>query len=310
MDLRDLRYFVAAAEERSFTRAARRCFVAQQGLSAAIARLERSIGERLFERGGRGVDLTPAGARLLPRARELLRLADETLDAVREAPAERPGALRVGIVTPAAAELTSPILRTFRRRHPRVAVSVRELGFGDLVDALSSRAIDVGIGVGPSSDGRIERTPLFVEPQVAILPRWHPLADAPSLRVEDLVDEVFVSGATLPREWIGHWRFEQQRGAPARLAPPWLSEARTPSEINEVVAAGNAIITGPMSHGRLLPHPLVVCVPVVDAPGSEAGVAVAAQEAPPDAIRFREVAREVSERLRHAVPGASRPQAV
>jgi DNA-binding transcriptional LysR family regulator len=303
MNLRDLHYFVAAIEEGSFTRAARRCFVAQQALSIAIARLERDVGQQLFERDHRGAVPTEAGTRLLPRARELLRLADEPLEESLTADSQ-PARLGIGLMVPAAAEITSPILRAYRKAHPDVAVSIHELGFEHLLPALMARTVDVALTVGPVADERLKAVPLFVEPQAAILPRRHRLADANELQAETLLDEVFVSGAESPPAWIAHWRLEQMRnGEPPRVADRVASDARTPAEVNEVVAGGVAIVTGPMSHARACPHPEVVCVPVLDAPGSQ--VSAAARVAADARVEeFIEVAQRVTRKLIRLVDGA------
>src|ERR1700750_2657253 len=99
MELRHLRYFVAIAEERSFTRASKRLWVAQPGLSTQIRRLESEIGVRLFERHSRGVDLTDAGALFRERARTALAAAESARATGRDLEEGLVGAIRLGIVT-------------------------------------------------------------------------------------------------------------------------------------------------------------------------------------------------------------------
>jgi len=99
MELRHLRYFVAIAEERSFTRAAERLWVAQPGLSTQIRRLESELGLQLFERHTRGVDLTEAGELFLERARTALAAADAARSTGHDLGEGLVGAVRVGIVT-------------------------------------------------------------------------------------------------------------------------------------------------------------------------------------------------------------------
>lgn len=306
MELRDLRYFLAAAEEGSFTRAARRCHIAQQGLSAAIRRLERDTGRRLFERDHGGARLTAAGALLVPRAADLVRRADDAIRAVERPAGEGRHVLRVGLLVPAAAELTSVFVRSFRSAHPSVAVSISQLAFDEVSDALASRGVDVCMTVGPATDPRLRVTPLYVEPQVAILPRSHPLASASVLRVSDILEETFVAGPALPREWAGHWRLDSFRGGmDPRLADPVTSAARTPWEVNEVVASGAAIVTGPQSHARMFPHRLVACVPLADAPGAPVAVATLARGRGSFAPAFAELASETASRLRSSRDAAT-----
>src|SRR5215469_14549587 len=115
MELRHLRYFVAIAEERSFTAAARRLWVAQPGLSTQIRRLETELGVRLFERHTRGVDLTEAGALFLERARAALAAADAASSVGSDLQGGVAGTLRVGLATPARWHGTAALLDHFAR---------------------------------------------------------------------------------------------------------------------------------------------------------------------------------------------------
>src|ERR1700751_3143098 len=101
VELRHLRYFVAIAEERSFTRAAERLWVAQPGLSTQIRRLERELGVQLFERHTRGVDLTDAGELFLERARFVLAAADTAAATGRDLEAGLVGTVRLGVASEA-----------------------------------------------------------------------------------------------------------------------------------------------------------------------------------------------------------------
>lgn len=297
MHLRDLTYFLVAAEEGSFSRAARRCYIAQQGLSVAIKRLERDVGQTLFERDRTGVQLTLAGVLLVPRARALLELADHTVSSLQPAREEH-DVLRVGLVSPAAGDFTATILRAFRAAHPRVETAVRQLGFDELGLALDSGRIDVALTVGPASDPRWRVTPLFTEPLVAILPRRHPLTECPVVHVDDLLDETFLAGAALRSEWIGFWRLEDLRnGDAARLGDPVASDARTPVEVNEVIAAGAGIITGPRSHAHAFGHRGVSCVPVADGPAAQVAAVRLAGEQPTLADTFADCAARTATKL-------------
>src|ERR1700739_4438004 len=97
MELRHLRYFVAIAEERSFTRAAERLWVAQPGLSTQIRRLETELGVRLFDRHSRGVEMTDAGELLLERARGVLAAAHKASATGEDVRAGLSGTLRLGV---------------------------------------------------------------------------------------------------------------------------------------------------------------------------------------------------------------------
>ena len=125
VELAELRYVLALADELNFTRAAARCHVSQQALSRAIARVERRLGEPIAMRRSRGCTLTPAGERLVARARPLVAEADALVGAVRQSAASAADVLRVGIMLDGAGPATVPMLRAFRAAFPEVAVEVR-----------------------------------------------------------------------------------------------------------------------------------------------------------------------------------------
>src|SRR3954453_7479695 len=133
MELRHLRYFVAIAEERSFTRAAERLWVAQPGLSTQIRRLESELGVQLFDRHTRGVDLTDAGELFLERARTALAAADVARSTGHDLAAGLVGAVRLGIASEARWDRTSALLNAFARERPAVEVTTFESYGGTLL---------------------------------------------------------------------------------------------------------------------------------------------------------------------------------
>ena len=145
MELRHLRYFVAIAEERSFTRAAERLWVAQPGLSSQIRRLESELGVRLFDRHTRGVDLTDAGELFLERARATLAAADAARATGRDLEAGVVGTVRLGLVTETPATVTPSLLAAFGRSHPDVEVTVVESYGGTLLRDLRDGRLDAVI---------------------------------------------------------------------------------------------------------------------------------------------------------------------
>lgn len=200
MELRHLRYFVAVAEELSFTRAAERLRIAQPPLSAQIRRLERELGVELFDRSRRAIRLTDAGALLLDEARRLLVQVDQALRATQRAGTGETGRLTVGFV-PAASNAALPErLRTFRARHPGVELFLREMAPDELVAAVRRGAVDVCFLYLPFTDAELASRTVAREPLVAALPEDHPLAragedaDGPAdgLALGALRDEPFV----------------------------------------------------------------------------------------------------------------------
>jgi DNA-binding transcriptional LysR family regulator len=180
MDLRQLEYFVAVAEELSFTRAAARCRVAQSALSHQVARLERMHGVVLFERTSRAVRLAPAGEVLLPRARAVLADVDAARDALAALAGVLTGRLRLGVVgsTGRAAPGVEQALAAFHRRHPGVQIVVEDTGSRHMAEQVRGGALDlafVGLFADQVPDDLLHRV-LAVEQLVAVVPRDHPLA--------------------------------------------------------------------------------------------------------------------------------------
>src|SRR5436309_623479 len=120
VELRQIRFFVAVAEDPHFGRAAERMYIAQPALSQHVRRLERELDVQLFDRSGRYVRLTPGGEAFLDVARRMLRQIDEGTDAARRAEAGETGSLAVGVNTSVAAPVLSELLRHWNRRRPAV----------------------------------------------------------------------------------------------------------------------------------------------------------------------------------------------
>src|SRR3954466_10791678 len=133
MDLRQLRYFVAVAEELHFSRAAARLRLAQSALSSQIRQLEREIGGALLVRSTRRVELTPAGEALLADAQDALAAADGALTRARALARGEAGSFVIGSLGPAPGGLLAPVLARFGSRHPDVRVEVRSFDFTDTV---------------------------------------------------------------------------------------------------------------------------------------------------------------------------------
>lgn len=165
-DLRELRYFVAVAEELNFTHAARRLHVSQPSLSAAVRQLETRVGVTLLRRTTRRVALTPAGATLLAHAREVLD-ASSSLDGALRAhrSADSGGRLRVGIFAHGAGRLSGPVLQAFRAAHPSAELAVSDIGPTELVSALVEGRIDVLLAPCALEDERLDVRPLLYEPR-------------------------------------------------------------------------------------------------------------------------------------------------
>ncbi|GAB7184980.1 LysR substrate-binding domain-containing protein [Kitasatospora sp. Ki12] len=151
MQLQQLRYFLAVAETRHFTRAAEAAHVAQPSLSQQIRSLERELGAELFHRTRGNIALTDAGDALLPLARRILADTESARLAVQETVQLRRGRVRLGAPPSLCTSLVPDVLRVFRDRYPGVALVVREGGSRDLVRSLSAGELDLALIITPPS---------------------------------------------------------------------------------------------------------------------------------------------------------------
>jgi len=178
MELRHLRYFVAVAEEHSFTRAAERLWIAQPGLSTQIRRLEGELGVTLFARHTRGVDLTEAGELFLDRARVTLAAAEAARSTGRDLEAGLVGSIRVGVAACAAWRGTCALLATFARDRPDVEVTVSEAYGGTLIRDLRDGRLDAVLAPGMFAAPELLRLTMGREPWLVLAGASHRLAAA------------------------------------------------------------------------------------------------------------------------------------
>jgi DNA-binding transcriptional LysR family regulator len=261
---RQLRYFVAVAEELNFTRAAAKVYLAQQALSLQIRKLEQQLGARLFERSTRHVELTPAGAALLPEARRVIAAWTRALDVLGDTERESV-TLRLGFMPGAALELTGPILAAFERRHPHVTVLQREFNWRDPSAGLGRGLVDVAFLRPPIDDEGLCLRELLVEPRVAGLCIDHPLASRDSVSVAELRELPMVITPGPDTVFTDFWELGW-RGF--RVA----ARAATLDEELMVVAAGRGFNVTALSAARYSPRPGVRFVPIQDIEGSALAV--------------------------------------
>jgi DNA-binding transcriptional LysR family regulator len=191
MDLRQLRYFVAVAEELHFGRAAERVGIAQPPLTQQIQKLERDLGCTLFLRGRR-TSLTEPGMVLLERARLLLTQADRAVEETQRAARGETGELTVGVPPSVMLSGLPSAIRKYRQRYPEVSFTLRELSTSAIEDAVRSGQIDLGFLREASPIAPLVAETVMLEPIVAVLPAAHPLAARPTLRLASLKSEPFV----------------------------------------------------------------------------------------------------------------------
>lgn len=195
VELRQLEYFVAVAEEANFTRAAARVHVVQSAVSTTIKNLERELGTPLLERTPKRVLLTDAGAALLPRAHAALDAVREGVDSVAEVRGGLRGTLRLGAIATVGLIDLPVFLGEYHRRHPRVFLqtSTAPSGSQGLAEALLERRLDLAFvsGPGPHPSG-LALTDLATSVLDLVVPAGHPLAKRPTVSITELAGLEFV----------------------------------------------------------------------------------------------------------------------
>lgn len=257
MELRQLRYFIAVAEELHFTRAALRMHIGQPPLSHAIQMLEEDIGAQLFERTKRSVRLTAAGHAFLLDARRIVALTESAGEVARKAARGESGELRIGFTfsTPFTA-LFSKVINLYREKYPEVSLIFRELSTNRQLEEIEKQQLDLGLIRPP--DGATEETvklnnlrvnSLRRDPLLAVLPTTHVLSKKKKVALKELVDESFImyphkAGTGIYPQIM---RLCQAQG----FAPKVAHEVGEASTIIGLVAAGCGISILPGSFERL-----------------------------------------------------------
>ncbi|MGH2500204.1 MAG: LysR family transcriptional regulator [Candidatus Limnocylindria bacterium] len=186
MRLQQLRYFVAVAERRHFTKAAADLAVAQPSVSKQIGRLEAELGTPLFHRMRGNIALTPAGEVLLAWARRVLADVASAQTEVRALAGLGRGRLAVGATPSLTVTLLAPALARYRASYPGIELALTEAGSRDLVRDLERGELDIALVILPVEHDVLETMPLLREELVVAAPRGHPLAKREALAVSDL----------------------------------------------------------------------------------------------------------------------------
>jgi DNA-binding transcriptional LysR family regulator len=268
VDLQQMRYVVAVAETRNFTRAAERCFVVQSSLSHRIAGLERELGVKLFARSSRRVELTPAGVAFVAGARECLAAADRAAADAAAATGVVRGRLAVGVIVTTAAVDVPELLQRYRAQHPDVQVALRSGRSDELAAAVRNGDLDIAFLGMPESDRPpgVECVVLAHDEHVLVVPAGHRLADAGASRVtlREIAEETFVdfvSGTPARAQ-------SDQAFAAAGLARHVAYEVGVVELITRLIARGLGVALLPSAfiRPRAADDPGLALVPVADGP--------------------------------------------
>lgn len=199
MELRQLRYFVAVAEEKNLSRAAIRLHLSQPPLTRQIHQLEADLGARLFERNSRGVELTEAGKLFLDDAHNILDMSVRAAARARSAQEGQIGRLDVAVFGSVMFDRLPRLLAHFRATHPGVELVFHTMSKGDQIEALRQGRIHAGFSRLTSSHPDIASEMLQHERLLVALPEGHALLKRTRLRVQDLADCPLVLFASGPR---------------------------------------------------------------------------------------------------------------
>lgn len=192
MEVHQLRYFVAVADEGSFSRAAAREHVAQPSLSQQIQKLEAEMDQRLFDRLPRSVVVTEAGKCLLEYARKILVEIADARRCVDELKREVVGRLAVGAIPTIAPYVLPALIEKFQRRYPKVTLEIFEDTTERLVRRMEDGEVDVALVSTCDESPALERHSLGKEALLALVPKGHPLAKKQKIKWSDLKSQKFL----------------------------------------------------------------------------------------------------------------------
>jgi DNA-binding transcriptional LysR family regulator len=254
IDLKQLKYFLAVAEEKSFSRAAERLHISQPPLSQQIMKLESELGVRLFTRTTRSFELTVAGRALMVEAADLLGRMRMTIDTIRQIDRGQVGRLRVGIVGSAMWGPIPGLLERFQTDFPRVTWTIHELGPNDQWEALRNKQIDVGFWREPRIEpdvlkaANLRQELCFKEQFCVAVNARHPLSSRDSISLLDIAGEPML---TLHLDQSAEPRYLMQCCVNAGFEPTIFQEAAEPQTLLAMVGAGLGVALMPETTSRI-----------------------------------------------------------
>ena len=235
LELRIVRYFTVVAEQRHFGRAAEELRVAQPSLSRQIRRLEQQLGARLLDRTPQGARLTAAGEVFLPRAKALLRSADQAAAAALAA--AWPSRVVIGYATNL---IVTAAVRELRHRHPDADVQTLHLMWDEPHTALLDHRVDAVVARLPFPTDGLRVTILYDEPRALLIPATHRLAGKESVTLDDIADE------PIPRfpdaAWNAFWRVDPRPDGSRAPDGPLVNAMEDKLEL---IAGGEAVAIVP-----------------------------------------------------------------
>jgi DNA-binding transcriptional LysR family regulator len=247
MDLRQIRYFIAVAEERSFTVAARRLHLSQPPLSQQIQALEAALGTQLLHRTSRRVELTQAGEALLTRARTIQQQIKLAEDEVRAIGAGLIGSLDVGATGSILRGRLADLLAAYRKEAPAVKMTVHEQAPALQIAALLNRTTNISLNRSIPTEDTLSSELAWTEEVVVAMPKAHPLARRKRIALGDLASEDHI---ILQPESSQFARYIQECCINAGFLPRVSQQVVDAQSVPSLIAAGFGVALVPQSITR------------------------------------------------------------
>ena len=309
MNLRDLRYLIAVAEQRHFGRAAEACHVSQPTLSAQLKKLEDYLGVTLIERTNKRVAITPIGEEILERARETVEQADAILQLAQSHRDPMSGPLRLGVIPTLGPYLMPLVLGPLRQRFPHLELVLSEEVTDSLLRRLIEHEIDAALLATPAEEPGLDELPLFEEPFWLAYPRGHALEGAKRIAQSDLeqADLLLLADGHCLRDQVLKACNQAGRGAGGEVGDLRAASLET---ILQLVAAGYGCTLVPAlaMRGPWTTDMGVVARPL-DLPGGRRLVRLVHRQSFPRRAALEALAALIVETLPNTVtPALSSPQ--
>lgn len=186
MTITQLKYTLAIAEHKNFTKAAEKCFVTQPTLSTQVQKLEDELDILIFDRSKKPIELTDVGRKIVFQARNIVNEADRIHDIVDQQKGFIGGDFKLGIIPTVMPTLLPMFLKNFIKKYPKVKLNIEELTTEESIARINDGHLDAAIAATPLEDDHIKERPLYYEPFVAYIPENHNLSHKKNIDVSDL----------------------------------------------------------------------------------------------------------------------------
>lgn len=255
MELRHIRYFLAVAEEGSFTKASQKLNIAQPPLSRQIRDLEQELDTQLFERKARGLALTESGERFLLYASRIRQLADQSFEDIKEMNEGLTGTLYLATIEGHAPSLFADWIAEFKKRYPLVEYELWNGNSDDVVKRIQSGLSDIAVITSPYDEEGLDGKVIYKEPWVAMIPSTHPLAaeKKDSIELEMLAPyELIIPSRQSRKQEIENWF------TPTGKEPKIFCRIAHMLNAYELTAKGVGIAIYPASAARYVSDDVVI----------------------------------------------------